>query len=294
MAFPRSLSTREMVKYVAYHFKWDRCGIAFPPSPLSEDFRALCLNYELAVVEEAAGRFELPKLSQIIFYAMLLNEAERLGVLHGRTLRIMESVLPELRWSTFESWVWLNGDQIFAARLRAKTEKKKDSSRVRQEEEDSKAEREEEGSEAEKEEEGSAPGGWPPLRTTTGENHGIELNPPLFVMAFPPLRDTREMADFAACDFGLPEMVHATFYAMLLNNAARLGLVDGFIAASLKASLKGLQWLFFESWILRSKHNLLEVQLRPRPVPGGAQIPANDLEESSGANNSPLSSSDEE
>ena len=103
-------------------------------------------------------------------------------------------------------------------------------------------------------------------------------------MAYPLLRDTREMADFvrgsfrwhwwsdirlpcplpndyqdlcprfvisnaeqAAHDFELPEMVHATFYTMLLNDAMTLALVGGFIAASLKASLEGLQWLSFES-----------------------------------------------
>jgi len=69
------------------------------------------------VAEEAAGHFELPELPQVIFYVMILNEVERLGVLHGRTLRIMESALTELRWSTFESWVWLNGDRIFEARF---------------------------------------------------------------------------------------------------------------------------------------------------------------------------------
>jgi len=119
-------------------------------------------------------------------------------------------------------------------------------------------------------------------------------------MSFPPLRDTREMADFvrgsfrwhwrsaippphplpddyedlcscfviseaeqAARDFGLPEMVYATFYTMLLNDAMKLGFMGGFIAASLKASLKGLQWSSFESWILHGEHDLLEAQLCP-------------------------------
>ena len=67
------------------------------------------------MAEEAARRFELPELPQVIFYAMLLNEAERLGVLYGQMLRVMESALTELHWSTFESWVWLNIDQIFEA-----------------------------------------------------------------------------------------------------------------------------------------------------------------------------------
>jgi len=48
------------------------------------------------MAEEAAGCFELPELPQVIFYAMLLNEAVKLGVLHGRTLWEMESALTEL------------------------------------------------------------------------------------------------------------------------------------------------------------------------------------------------------
>jgi len=67
------------------------------PVASSEGFSALCPSYELAVVEEAARRFKLPELPQVIFYAMLLNEVERLGVLHGRMLQVMEPALAELR-----------------------------------------------------------------------------------------------------------------------------------------------------------------------------------------------------
>jgi len=82
MAFPCFLSTWEMVEYVAYHFEWNRRGVAFSSSPLPKAFQALCPSYELAVAEETARRFELPELPWVIFYAMLLNETERLGVLH--------------------------------------------------------------------------------------------------------------------------------------------------------------------------------------------------------------------
>ncbi|KAJ8426259.1 hypothetical protein Cgig2_030553 [Carnegiea gigantea] len=134
MAFPRSLSTKEMAEHVAYHFEWGWCGVAFHPS------------YELVMVEEAARCFELPKLPQVIFYAILFNEAERLGVLYGRTLCVIESALIELRWSTFESLVWLNGDRIFEARFQAKAKPKEESSEAKQVEEGSEAKREEEGS----------------------------------------------------------------------------------------------------------------------------------------------------
>jgi len=67
------------------------------PVALPDDFQALCLSYGFAVADEATRRFELPELPEVIFYAMLLNEAERLGVLYGRTIHVMESALLELR-----------------------------------------------------------------------------------------------------------------------------------------------------------------------------------------------------
>ena len=59
MAFPRSLSTKEMAEYVVCYFTWDQHGVAFPPSPLPKDFQALCPNYELVVAEEAVEDYEL-------------------------------------------------------------------------------------------------------------------------------------------------------------------------------------------------------------------------------------------
>jgi len=54
MAFSPSLSASEMGQYVAYHFEWNQRGVTFPLLPLSNDFQALCLSYELVVAEEAA------------------------------------------------------------------------------------------------------------------------------------------------------------------------------------------------------------------------------------------------
>ncbi|KAJ8429877.1 hypothetical protein Cgig2_006777 [Carnegiea gigantea] len=68
-------------------------------------------------------------------------------------------------------------------------------------------------------------------------------------------------AMMAAYDFELLEIVQATIYAMLLNNAVGLGIVSGFIVVDLKASLEGLQWSSFESWMHRAEHGLLEAQL---------------------------------
>ena len=88
---------------------------SFPPSPLPKDFQTLCPGFELAVAERAAEYYGLSELPQVIFYAMLLNEAEGLGVLQGQVLRSLESAITELCWSAFKSWVWLFGDRIYEA-----------------------------------------------------------------------------------------------------------------------------------------------------------------------------------
>jgi len=62
----------------------------------------------------------------------------------------------------------------------------------------------------------------------------------------------------AAHDFELPKMVQATFYAMLLNDAVELGIVNRFMAIDLKATLEGLRWTSFESWLKANRRGLLE------------------------------------
>ncbi|KAJ8451338.1 hypothetical protein Cgig2_014110 [Carnegiea gigantea] len=120
-----------------------------------------------------------------------------------------------------------------------------------------------------------------------------------FNMAFPPLYSTREIANYVresfiwhrrratcpphpfpedyhvlcptfslpeakgtAADFELPEMVQATFYAMVLSETVELGVVHGFMTEGLKLALVGLRWSSFETWMSRVDHELREVQLR--------------------------------
>ncbi|KAJ8437666.1 hypothetical protein Cgig2_028604 [Carnegiea gigantea] len=218
MAFPCSLNTKEMAEYVVRHFEWDRRGVAFPLSPLSKDFQALCPSYELVVAEEAAEHFELLELPQVIFYAMLLNKAERLGVLHARALRTLESALIELHW------MWLYGDRIFEARFRIRADPE-ESSGAGQQKEDSEVGR---GGRAHplrgrpsllmmtsRSEAFKALNAQylPVLQLSlcpfyrsgiTGEERrqrtlGMLLSP--FIIAFPPLYDTREMADYVRESF---------------------------------------------------------------------------------------------
>ena len=88
MAFPHSLGTKALSEFLIHLFSWDCLGKAFPPSSLPKDFRTLCPDFDLAVAEQAAEYYELPELPQVIFYAMLLNEAEKLDMLHLSLIHI--------------------------------------------------------------------------------------------------------------------------------------------------------------------------------------------------------------
>jgi len=54
-------------------------------------------------------------------------------------------------------------------------------------------------------------------------------------------------AEEAAHDFDIPEIVQATFYAMVVNDVVELSVVSRDIARALKSTLKGLRWTTFES-----------------------------------------------
>ncbi|KAJ8436973.1 LOW QUALITY PROTEIN: hypothetical protein Cgig2_012260 [Carnegiea gigantea] len=293
MAFPRSLDTTAMYEYVTRHFSWNQYGVAFP---VTTPKRLLGPIFELAVAEEAAEYYELPELPQVIFYAILLNKAERLGVLQGR-------------------WVWLYGGQIFEARFCPKVGSG----------ESSIASRQEEGSDVEPEDEDRPLRGWPPLGIVTSRGEvvkpmnkrpaptsscsfirclGIHLPRESGIkhrkrsvysfspvtMAFPHLYNTREMperrrasrpprtlpenfhalcpcfswfeAKGTATDFELPEMLQATCYAMLLNEAVKLGVTSSFMVKGLKSAPVGLRWSSFKVWMNYVDHKLREAQLQ--------------------------------
>ncbi|KAJ8429990.1 hypothetical protein Cgig2_033915 [Carnegiea gigantea] len=182
--------------------------------------------------------------------------AERLGVLHGRALRALESALTELHWSTFET-----GCGCMLTRFsKPGSGRRQHQRKVRGaglQEEGSKVEPEGEGSAGE----GSASEGAPSDDDKQGEMADYIRESFIWCWrrATRPPRPLSEdyhvlcprfslpEAEGAAADFELPEMVQATFYAMLLNEAIELGVVHGFIAEGLRSALVGLRWSSFEA-----------------------------------------------
>ncbi|KAJ8420506.1 hypothetical protein Cgig2_015270 [Carnegiea gigantea] len=261
MAFLRSLDTKAMGEYATRHFAWDRRG-------------GLCLSFELAVAEGAVEYYELPDLPQLIFYAMLLSEAERLGDEHFG-LWSRPSLSSVGAPSSRESGCMLTGssrldstersDQGRVQGLVRKKRASKWSRRMR-----------------------ARP--WrrrPPLRMrwigtpifpyyygvpSCPQHEGdgqlyegvLHLALEEHFHAFCPCFLLSE-AEGAAADFELPEIVQATFYAMLLNEAVELGVVYDFTVESMKPSLIGLRWLTFKVWMGCVDHVLRAAQLQ-RPA----------------------------
>ena len=65
----------EMTLYVLGNFEWYCREVAFPPLPLPSDYEDLCPGFDLAMAEEYARDYNLPEMPQVVFLAMLLNDA---------------------------------------------------------------------------------------------------------------------------------------------------------------------------------------------------------------------------
>ena len=105
MAFSPIYNTREMADYVRESFVWRWRRASRLPRSLPEDLQALCPRFSLSEVEDAAVNCELSETVQATFYAMLLNEAVELGVVHGFTSKDLKLALVALRWSCLGVWM---------------------------------------------------------------------------------------------------------------------------------------------------------------------------------------------
>ncbi|KAJ8422880.1 hypothetical protein Cgig2_027363 [Carnegiea gigantea] len=159
---------------------------------------------------KTAAHYELPELPQAIFYAIILNEAEKFGVLHGPRLQPLKVALTELRWGAFESWMdmclrwvshWVLGNfpgLLFPPRWRSTSR--------------------------------------PPRPLPEDFN----LLCPCFSLA---------EAEATAVESELPEIIQATFYAVLLNEMVELSVVHEYTAERMRSLLVGLRWSILEVWM---------------------------------------------
>ncbi|KAJ8433878.1 hypothetical protein Cgig2_021261 [Carnegiea gigantea] len=191
------------------------------------------------------------------------------------TGEIAEYVAYHFEWD----WRRLNGDRVFEARFQEKTE------------------REEEGSDTERSASSSDGDEQGEARQEEAASPSDDDKQEATCLPHPLPDDYQDLCprfslsepERAALDFKLPEIVQATFYAMLLNDAVDLGIVSGFLADDLKLSLKGLRWTSFEAWLSRTSRGLREAQLRQRTLQSEARGSMDSQEESSGLTSPPAS-----
>ncbi|KAJ8434186.1 LOW QUALITY PROTEIN: hypothetical protein Cgig2_004657 [Carnegiea gigantea] len=238
MGFPRSLTTDEMMLYVLGNFEWYHGKVVFPPCPLPYDYEELCPDFDLAVAEELGG----PQVAPGVFLAMLLNDAVKLGVLRGWMIAVIRpskncgGTLSRHGWDVTGAGSWRLVDRrhpVIRKKRRAQSLMTKLPFLVMIARSEAQLAIIIEACIIHRRD------GWP-----------CEGNFPRSASCSPhPLpEDFRELcpcftlseAEEAARDFKLPEMVQATFYAMLLNNAVELGIVSGFMVTDLRATLEGL------------------------------------------------------
>ncbi|KAJ8451488.1 hypothetical protein Cgig2_017879 [Carnegiea gigantea] len=249
-----------MGELVTYHFSWDRCGIAFPPSPLPKDFQALCPGFELAMAEQAAEHYELPELPQ--------------------------------------SWIWLFGDRIYETRFRPKGGLGENAGAGRQEESSGRGATDEDAAPGKRPPLGATSSRRRTVVANVGREASVSVS--FVSMAFPLIHNMREVANYVGETFiwhsrsasrpprPLPEDFHAIFYAMLL------GVAHEYTAESMKSLLVGLRWSTFEVWLDCMDCVIRRAQLYRPADEVEVQGARDGQEEGSGLAGPPALSSDEE
>ncbi|KAJ8434534.1 hypothetical protein Cgig2_004300 [Carnegiea gigantea] len=90
-------STEQVADYMKETFNWHLRGA-----------HELCPYFNLVVAEEVTQDFCIPEMIQAVFYAMLVNEAQELGVLSRDLAEHLKSCLEGLRWYMCEAWLQLD------------------------------------------------------------------------------------------------------------------------------------------------------------------------------------------
>ncbi|KAJ8436689.1 hypothetical protein Cgig2_025519 [Carnegiea gigantea] len=250
-----------------------------PSRPLPENYHDLCPYFDLDMAEEFARDFRIPHMTQVVFYAMGVNNVLELGVMNTDLAEHLKSSLEGMWWHICE--VMLRACWPLSGAKRSF----KDTDRP------------------------LALGGESFLllpaclyKDRVGfimRGHLIMLQNPFiersglyrekdsalsFIMVFPPFRAAEYMVghvkktfkqhmraasrpprplpenyqdfcpgftlivvDEAAYDFGIPKIIQATFYAMVVNDTVELGVISKDMDEALKSTLKDLWWIIFES-----------------------------------------------
>ncbi|KAJ8428755.1 hypothetical protein Cgig2_003069 [Carnegiea gigantea] len=89
------LNTKQAADYVRTTFMWCLRELVRPPQSLLEDYCDLCPHFNLEVVEASAWDSHIPELTQVVFYAIVLNDVVALGV---SCVIMADTLTPVLEW----------------------------------------------------------------------------------------------------------------------------------------------------------------------------------------------------
>ena len=117
MAFPPLYDTKEMVDFMRESFIWRWRRATRSLRPLTDNYQDLCPRFLLPKAERAALNFELPKMVQEKFYAMLLNDAIELGIVCHFLADDLKSTLVGLKWTCCEDWLNCTSRNLREAQL---------------------------------------------------------------------------------------------------------------------------------------------------------------------------------
>ncbi|KAJ8431149.1 hypothetical protein Cgig2_026746 [Carnegiea gigantea] len=242
--FPNFASTEQAIEYACDHFRWAlRDPLAPGPRLLLSDYHGLCPRFDLGAAARYAHDSNTPEMVQIIFYAMVIDDAAKLGLSRRLTMDCVMWAMRTPDWGPVEAWLGGNGRRLRraqASRLGNPLANLVDNLR------------------------------WSVRKSSSLHPDLLSLH---FTTYYPEFDHIRAMQFAHAAN--LPEMVQAIFYAMVINDAVELRHIRWEIGESLMLDLQELKWDIIEAWLLSIDDKLKDAKVprlvktvyNPRPRP---------------------------
>ncbi|KAJ8433058.1 LOW QUALITY PROTEIN: hypothetical protein Cgig2_020625 [Carnegiea gigantea] len=242
--FPNFANIEQAAEYIQDHFRWSLRDPTDPgPRSLSSDYHSLCPRFDLKVARRYAHGSHIPEMVQVIFYAMVIDDAAELGLFHRLTMDVVMWAMRKLDWGPMETWLRDKDQRLLRAQASHPTNFTAN------------------------------------LMLTSGPSRGRMSSFPSFHdITVEYVRDNlrwskRETSslhmnllpwNFYAMQFAhathILEMVQAVFYVMVISDAARLRLIKRETGESLMSDLRKLRWDVIEVWLLFIKDKLKDAQ----------------------------------
>jgi len=98
--FPNFANTEQAAEYIQDNFRWALREPSAPsPRPLPSDYHGLCPRFDLGVAMRYAHDSHIPKMVQIIFYTMVVDDAAELGLSRRLTMDCMMQAMRKPDWA---------------------------------------------------------------------------------------------------------------------------------------------------------------------------------------------------